>query len=182
MWHSWIPREGMQERINTDKVHYDKFEKAGWIEVTEGNTVDYTVLENKIIELGKLYKIIEIDADMKFAMMLLQRLEKVGFTCVDIPQTFMNMTTPLNSAEKLIRDGKITHLDDQVAKWTFGNASIAQNGNGNMKLVKEHKGRSVVRSKRIDPIVAWMNAMSRAVTYKGSVDLSAQILSDDWGM
>jgi phage terminase large subunit-like protein len=54
-------------------------------------------------------------------------------------------------------------LNDQVARWAFGNASIAKNGNGNMKFVKEHKGKSVVRTKRIDPIVSLANAMSRAV-------------------
>lgn len=181
-WISWIPREGMQDRVERDHVPYDKWEKAGWLTVTDGNTIDFTAIEEKIIDLGKIYKIQEIDADMKFAMMLLQRLEKAGFTCVDIPQTFLTMTTPLDSSEKLIRDLKITHPDDLVAKWAFGNASIAKNGNGNMKLVKEHKGQSVVRTKRIDPIVAWMNAMSRALNYKGSVDMSAQILDEGWGM
>jgi hypothetical protein len=48
--------------------------------------------------------------------------------------------------------------------------------------VKEHKGKSVVRTKRIDPIVALANAMARAQYYQGTVDLSATILSDDWGM
>jgi len=51
-----------------------------------------------------------------------------------------------------------------------------------MKFVKEHKGKSVVRTKRIDPIVALANAMSRALNYKGNLDLSEEILSDDWGM
>jgi phage terminase large subunit-like protein len=182
LWWSYIPREGMQERIERDHLPYDQYEREGWINVTEGNTVDYMVLEEKILEISRTYKIKEVDADMHFAAMLMQRLAKKDLEIVDIPQTFLNMTTPIDALEKLFRDGKISHLDDKVARWTFGNASIAKNGNGNMKFVKEHKGNSVVRTKRIDPIVALANAMSRALNYKGNVDLSEEILSGDWGM
>lgn len=182
LWWSYIPRDGMQERIKSDRLPYDQYEREGWITVTEGNTVDYMVLEEKILELSKTYKIQEIDADMHFATMLMQRLAKKDLEIVDIPQTFLNMTSPIDALEKLFMDGEISHLNDLVARWTFGNASIAKNGNGNMKFVKEHKGKSVVRTKRIDPIVALANAMSRAVHYKGNVDLSQTILSDDWGM
>jgi len=40
----------------------------------------------------------------------------------------------------------------------------------------------VVRTKRIDTSVALICAMARARFYKGNIDLSAQILSPDWGM
>ena len=76
----------------------------------------------------------------------------------------------------------LTHEDNGLARWAFGNASIAKNGNEEIKLVKEHKGKSVVRTKRIDPIAALVDAMARAQFYKGSVDISANILADDWGM
>jgi phage terminase large subunit-like protein len=85
------------------------------------------------------------------------------------------LTNPLNESERLLREGKITHEADQVARWAFGNASVAKNGNGQIKLVKEHKGKSVVRTRRIDPISAWMDAMARAVSYKGALDLSEAI-------
>jgi phage terminase large subunit-like protein len=82
---------------------------------------------------------------------------------------------------KMLQAG-LTHEDNLAAKWAFGNASIAKNGNEEIKLVKEHRGKSVVRTKRIDPITALVNAMARGQFYKGSVDISAQILSEDWGM
>jgi phage terminase large subunit-like protein len=60
----------------------------------------------------------------------------------------------------------LTHEPHSVARWCFGNASVAKNGNAQMKLVKEHRGKSIVRTKRIDLIVAWVNAMARAKVYK----------------
>jgi phage terminase large subunit-like protein len=141
------------------------------------------------------------------ATMLLQRLEKAGITCVDIPQTFLSLTDPLNQIEILLKGrsegltpdtdgngeaalmvsgqpltGRMTHEDNPVARWCFGNTSVAKNGQGYIKFVKEHKGRSVDRTKRIDLTAAWVDAMARARYYNGNVDLSAAILSDDWGM
>jgi len=181
-WETFIPRENMQERIERDHVPYDQWEKAGGLIVTEGNVIDYGVVKEKILEIKKFFKVLEICADRAFAAMLIQELEKDGLKCVDVPQTFMSLTNPLNETERLLKEKKLTHENNAVARWTFGNASIAQNGNGQKKLVKEHKGKSVIRTKRIDPIAAWMDAMARAVFYTGKVDLSASILSDDWGM
>ena len=178
IWYSWIPEEGMKERIMKDHVPYDLWMKAGWITATPGEVVDYNLVEEKILDLANIYNVIELDADMHFASMLIQRLEKAGLTCVDIPQTFLNMTNPINETEVLIREKKISHENNLVARWCFGNASVAKNGNGNVKFVKEHKGKSVDRTKRIDLVVAWMNAMSRAVNYtnRGSVYDSRDLL------
>jgi phage terminase large subunit-like protein len=178
IWYAWIPEEGMKERIAKDHVPYDLWLKAGWITATEGEVVDYNLVEEKILDLANIYNVIELDADMHFASMLIQRLEKAGMTCVDIPQTFLNMTNPINETEVLIREKKISHENNLVARWCFGNASVAKNGNGNVKFVKEHKGKSVDRTKRIDLMVAWVNAMSRAVNYtnRGSVYDSRDLL------
>lgn len=217
IWECWIPEENMQERIRNDHMPYDLWAAGGWITPTEGNVVDYNLIETKILELTKLYNVVELDADRAFATMLLQRLEKAGITCVDVPQTFMSLTDPLNQTEVLLKGkkaimleeepgeqpgaetegqpgeevklvqgemltGRMTHEDSPVARWCFGNTSIAKNGQGFIKFVKEHKGKSVDRTKRIDLTAAWINAMARARFYTGNLDLSAAILDDDWGM
>ena len=114
--------------------------------------------------------------------MLLQRLEQQYMTCVDVPQTFMALTDPIKQTEILLQEHKMSHENNPVARWAFGNTSVAMNGNGQVKFVKEHKGKSVIRTKRIDPSAAWIDAMARARFYKGAADLSAAVLSDDWGM
>jgi len=181
-WHCWIPADNMKERVERDHVPYDQWAKAGWITPTDGDVVDYTKIRETILDIKRFYNIKEICSDRAFATMLLQELEQEGLTCVDIPQTFMSLTNPLNETERLLREKKISHEPNPVARWCFGNASIAKNGNSQIKLVKEHKGKSVVRTRRIDLVSAWIDAMARAVTYTGTIDLSAAILNDDWGM
>jgi len=181
-WDTWIPEENMKERVWTDHVPYDTWAKNGWITPTPGDVVDYNLVEMRILELAKLYNVIELDADRAFATMLLQRLDNAGVTTVDIPQTFVQLTDPMNQTEVLLKEGKMTHENNPVARWAFGNTSIAKNGNGMIKYVKEHKGKSVVRTKRIDPVASWITGMARARFYKSSLDLSSAILNDDWGM
>ena len=182
IWDCWIPEENMKERIAKDHVPYDQWAAGKWITPTEGNVVDYTKIEAAILEMKKFFKVIELDADRAFATMLIQRLEQAGIICVDVPQTFVSLTDPLNQTEVLLKEGKMTHEANPVARWCFGNTSIAKNGQGFIKFVKEHKGKSVVRTKRIDLTAAWINGMARARFYKGNVDLSAAILDKDWGM
>lgn len=181
-WDTWIPEENMKERVWKDHVPYDTWAKNGWITPTPGDVVDYNLVEQRILELAKLYNVIELDADRAFATMLLQRLDNAGVTTVDIPQTYVQLTDPMNQTEVLLKEGKMTHENNPVARWAFGNTSIAKNGNGMIKYVKEHKGKSVVRTKRIDPVASWITGMARARFYKSSLDLSQAILNDDWGM
>lgn len=181
-WHSWIPADNMAERIRKDHIPYDQWAAQKWITPTEGDVVDYTKVEETILEIKKFHNVIELASDRAMATMLLQRLEQARITCVDVPQTFASLTDPMNQLEVLLKEGKYTHEDNPVARWCFGNTSIAKNGQGYIKYVKEHKGKSVDRTKRIDLVAAWVTGMARARYYSGSVDISATILDDDWGM
>ena len=80
---------------------------------------------------------------------------------------------PSVPTEHLLR-GRMTHEANPVARWCFGNTSIAKNGQGYIKFVKEHKGRSVDRTKRIDLTAAWVDAMARGRFYEGSQSVYAE--------
>ena len=180
IWDCWIPEKNMQERIKEDHVRYDLWAAEGWIQPTEGDQIDYTVIEERIQEARKLYNVLELDGDKTFAAMLWQRLEQDHLTCVDIPQHYATLTDPMNYLETLLRkrlrdedeNGKeieipvLTHEPHPVARWCFGNTSISKNGNAQIKMVKQHKGRSLDRTKRIDLTVAWVCAMARARFYE----------------
>jgi phage terminase large subunit-like protein len=208
IWDPFIPADNMAERIHNDHVSYDKWEQDHWITATPGNIIDYLEIYKRLMLWKDIYKIIEIDADRAFATMLIQMLEKAGLTCVDVPQTFVSLNDALNQTEILLKGkmpeatmieegeekqeiktvsgkllmGIMTHEPSPVAKWCFGNTAVAINGQGFIKYVKEHKGKSVLRTKRIDCTAAWITGMARARFYKGSVDISAEILSPEWGM
>lgn len=198
IWDCWIPADTMIERAREDHVPYDKWAADGWIYPTEGNQIDYDTIEEGIWELAKLYHIIECGFDLSFATMLVQHLQKgaeMENWVIETPQQYAHMTDPINFVEILLRqkrtiiadDGTesqfpmLTHEPHPVARWCFGNASIAMNGNEQKKLVKERRGKHLDRTKRIDLIIALVNGMARALGYLDRADLS-QILEGDWGM
>jgi phage terminase large subunit-like protein len=192
-WKAWIPEVNMLERIRKDHVPYDVWARDGWITVTQGDVVDYTKVRDDILDIKKFHNVIELDADRAFASMLLQELETAGITCVDVPQTFVSLTDPLNQTEILLKGkkeltpgetpkplsgtlltGRMTHEANPAARWCFGNTSIATNGQGFIKYVKEHRGKAVVRTKRIDLVASWITGMARARFYKGSTSVYEQ--------
>jgi phage terminase large subunit-like protein len=193
IWDCWVPEDNMQERIDVDHVPYDEWAAAGWIHPTKGDVIDYTKIKARIQEVRELYNVLELDGDRSFATMLWQELEEDGLTCVDIPQSYVALTDPLNhieivlkktakangltidavaeekedeESESLLEVDMLSHEPHPVARWCFGNTAIAKNGNGQKKYVKEHKGKNVDRTKRIDLTVAWVCAMARAKFYE----------------
>ena len=168
IWEAWIPEENMRERINKDSVPYDQWAKMGYVNPTPGDWIDYELIEGRIIELSKTYRVKELAYDPAFAVGTIQNLMKTGLTCVPIKQHFGVLTNPMNQLEVMLGTGIMSHEKNPVARWCFGNTSIAQNGNGEKKFVKETKGRGVVRTKRIDLTAAWIIGMCRALTYKSN--------------
>lgn len=197
IWDSFIPEMNMKERIKVDHVPYDQWLESGTLTATPGNIIDYTEIYNRILTWNALYNVKEVAADMAFATMLIQMLQQKNMICVSVPQTYVELTDALNQTEILLNGkppepgitvvngelltGRMTHEINPTARWTFGNTSISMNGQGFKKYVKEHKGRSVVRTKRIDPTAAWITGMARARFYRAPVDLSAAIKSGEWG-
>lgn len=198
VWDCWIPADNMRERVRIDHVPYDQWAAQGWIYPTEGNVIDHTKIRDHILECHKLYRVKEFISDPSFAAMLLTELQEEGVNVVQVPgymQSYQYLTEPMNYLEILLRQKRtvtldtgetlqlpvLTHEPHPVARWCFGNTSIHKNGNSQIKYVKEHRGKSVDRVKRIDLTAAWVLATSRAMLSINQPDLS-KILEPGWGM
>lgn len=181
-WRAWIPGDNMLDRIKTDHVPYNVWANAGWVRPTEGNVIDHWAIKDYIVSLRSRFRIVELVADPAFATMLNQALMKEGINVVTVKGDYANMTDPINMVETLLKSGDMEHERNDLARWTFGNTSLAQNGSGMKKPVKQTKGKSVIRTKRIDPMVALFLAMQRARFYVNQVDINDQIKAEGWGM
>lgn len=157
LFKTYIPMENMKERVRRDKVPYDEWARAGYITVTEGTAVDYETIQLQIEAYAKQYKVKWLCADKWNSRMMTQALAKKNIKTVEIDQTIAGLSPGTKELERLLRTDQITHLKDPVARWAFGNAAIATDGNENIKLMKN---RSV---DRIDPMFALVDAMSAAM-------------------
>jgi len=137
---------------------YDKWVKSGEMKITPGNVIDYQFIRKKINLLHDSFDIQEIGYDPWNAMQTAIELEDDGFTMAEVRQGYKSMSPPMKEIEALLTGGNMNHGNHPVLNWNFNNLDVKQDENDNVRPVK---GRD--RNKRIDGIVALINAMNRAL-------------------
>ncbi|GIO22440.1 terminase large subunit [Oceanobacillus sp. J11TS1] len=174
--HSFMPEDKLTERINTDNVRFDLWRDQGYLTTTPGSVVDYSYVEQHILDMREQgYNIIEIDFDKWNATHLVQILENHGFTMVEIPQFLRHLSFPTKELRSGVYRKQIMHFGDPLLHWALSNAVIKQDAQENIMLDKE---KSI---ERIDPAAAVINALSRALAGEQTQDLSAHFLNN-WSM
>ena len=170
--HSFMPEEKLSERIKTDKVPFDLWEKQGHLTATPGSVVDYTYIEQYLLDMREEgYNIVEIDYDKWNATHLVQILEGHGFEMVEIPQYLRWLSFPTKEFRNSVYRKEIMQFGDPLLQWALGNAVTKPDAEENIKLDKE---KSV---ERIDPAAAIINGFSRAMVGQ-TKDLSNHFLNN----
>lgn len=153
---TWIPEETARKRQEKDRVPYLTWVKAGHVEATPGDVIDYAYIRRRINELADQYDIREIALDRWNATQLSTELEGDGHVVVPFGQGFGSMAAPSKELEKLVMSGQLA-FDSPVMHWAGGNVVAERDAADN---VKPSKKRS---SERIDPVVALIMALGRAI-------------------
>jgi len=154
----FVPEENLHRRAERDRVPYDVWAEQGLLTATPGNVVDYDYIREKLNELvDEGYTIQEIAYDPWNATQLVTDLTGDSFTCVPMRQGFASLTSPTKEFEKLLLAGKFRGLGHPVARWAASNVTVEQDAAGNLKPSKAKS------TERIDPIVAMIMALDRAI-------------------
>ena len=156
--YAWIPEESMRERSNRDHVPYEEWVKHKHMSATPGNVVDYGIVAAEISAIHKKYRVEHFFSDPWRLEYLKQLLpEDMQRKFIEIKQSISGMSCGMSELDRLFRAGEISHLQDPLGRWSFGNVRVATDGNENMKPMKD---KSI---DRIDPTVALINAMAGAI-------------------
>ena len=175
--HSFIPKNRVQEHINTDHVPYDLWIREGLVEVTEtmgGIKTDYKYI---LAHLKKLIKEYELDVqwlcyDPHNASAFLADLEALGIDSVAVQQSARSLNDATVDFRLEIKAGHVHHDGNGMLKWSLANAKTVSNSFGEIKIDKEYK---IDRIDVVDAIIdAWTEAM------KGEVKPNANELLQLW--
>lgn len=154
----WLPEETIDLRVKRDHVPYDLWERGGFLNVTEGNVVDYGAIEEFIVHLGEQFNIREICFDRWNATYLTQRLEgEHGFTMVQFGQGFASMSAPTKEFEKLVLERRIAHNGHAILRWNIDNIIIRRDAADNIKIDKAKS------TEKVDGAVALVMSLDRAI-------------------
>lgn len=166
--YAFLPTElpgggGIRERSVKQNVPYDIWAAAGHLELTEGVAVDYRVIRKRFAELASIYNIVEVNFDRWNATEIIQNLRDDGLNMVELGQGFASMSAPSKEFERRVLDRTIAHDGDPLLRWSLKCTSVKTDPAGNIKPVKPHRLKT---GKRIDPIVALIDAMAAYIRHE----------------
>lgn len=139
---------------------------AGYLEVHDGNEIDFEEIKLEIIEDANTMKVAEVAGDPWGLPIISSGLTQAGIEVVQIPQHGSHLTIPVNELESAIESGRIHHDGNPVMDWCIGNV-----------IVHEYKGGRKMPDKqdndsKIDGASALFNALARAVVPEEKPDYS----------
>ena len=155
----FIPEENAKKRSERDKVDYTTWINQGHIIATGGNVADYAYIENKILELGNMFRFQSICYDRWNASSLVVRLTNdYNVPMEPFGQGFVSLSAPSKEVEKLILGQKIIHDGNPAASWMISNTVMEEDSAGNIKPSKKRS------SEKIDFTVSLIMALGSYMT------------------
>ena len=153
----WIPQAKLVDR--KDGVDYFSWSEQGFVNVCEGEVIDYNYVIGKLEELSKEYNIREVAYDRWGAAKLRVDLEDRGFTMIDFGQGYQSMSPPMKELVRLVLEQKLAHGNNPVLNWMANNLIVESDAAGNMKPSKAKS------TNKIDGMVALIMGLDRAIKW-----------------
>lgn len=163
----YLPRETVDLKENE---HYQKWEREGWLTVTEGNITDYVKIKDDIIEFSSLFQLENVAYDPHQATMLVTELQTEGIPCIEVRPTVLNFSEPMKQIEALVKDEKLLHNGDPVFIWSCSNVVSKEDAKDNIYPRKERP------EKKIDPFVALISCMALKTNIKKEPEKKFQMM------
>ena len=174
--HSFMPRERLQEHLETDQAPYHIWEKNGLITVTSGFKTDYKFIVKHLQDLQEQY-------DLKYKMIcydphnadaFLSDLDVFGCEVVEITQSARNLNQPTEDFKLEVNAGNILYdRKNGLLTWSVINAKLEYNSFGECKITKN------LRVKRIDPVDAIIDAHKMAMLLKDTTNINDVVTEEN---
>lgn len=157
-WRFWVPGDVVPDLERKLQVPLGQWIKAGYVTATEGNVVDYDVIEQQVIRDSWHVDMRRIGYDRMFAGQMVQRADKAlrGVEVVPVAQTFLGQSPGIKEVLRLLGPGALQHGGNPVARWMASVVESKDDKQDNLRLVKPDRLKSQAR---IDGMAALVIAM-----------------------
>jgi phage terminase large subunit-like protein len=157
----WLPQKAANEQ--REIVSWYNWQKAGAITITDGDTTDFPMVKDFIIECGRRFAIRQLLYDERFAQTMCQELQdQQGMTVAPFGQSPKNYTGPMDQLLAMVVSKRIKHNGNPVMSWQAGNLSFKETPAGK-RPVKPEGGKHL----KIDGPVALLMATGGAMLNQG---------------
>jgi phage terminase large subunit-like protein len=156
-WH-FVPADTMKERVERDRVPYDRWAADGWLTATQGRATDRLSIVRQLAEIVQSYRLEALAFDRWRFEDLLHMLnaEGIELPLVEFVPGFKSYAPAVDAFERLVLARQMQHNGNPLLRWQAGNVRIEADASSNRKPTK---AKSL---DRIDGIVAAMQAVGIA--------------------
>lgn len=161
-WH-FVPRDTIGERVERDRVPYDRWAEAGWIVTTPGRATDRVAIARQLADIRGRYDVQGIAFD-RWRFEDLGKLlsdEGIDLPLVEFVPGFKSYAAAVDAFERAVLERRMGHGGSPILKWQAGNVVVETDPAGNRKPAKN---KSI---DRIDGIVSAIMACGLAATDEG---------------
>jgi phage terminase large subunit-like protein len=160
LWRFWLPEAGLTFLDERTDHRVSRWAEQGWITVTDGEVIDYEVIEDDIIADTGLLRVADISYDEWSGEPVRQRLERrTGVPMFPVPQTYKGMTHGMTELMTLTRSRAWSHHGNPVAEFCFESVEV-RHPPGEPDLIRPDKPERGKTGKRIDAVPTAAMAVS----------------------
>jgi phage terminase large subunit-like protein len=139
----YCPEDKINGNKRVDGVDYRDWQASGYINVTDGNVIDYDFIIRDVLNNAELYRVEILTYDPHNADLIIPKFVDQGLNCIGFRQGFLSMNSPCKRLEMDILSGKLHHSGDPVTRWMMGNVEISTDPAGNIKMDKSKSSNKI---------------------------------------
>jgi len=139
----WVPAQAVVHRTERGTVPYASWVESGLITETEGDVIDYKVIEETILEVVERFNVQNIAYDPWNATELISRLVEAGVPLLEFIQGPKSYHPAMQSLERAYISGRLVHGGDPVLAWMASNLVVRYDQNLNMAPDKRKSAEKI---------------------------------------
>lgn len=164
---TWCPEAKLYDKKNKYRDQYKAWADAGWLDVTDGNAIDYDFIRAEILKDSQVYDLDSVAIDRlfqgyEFSMKLNEELggtEKVP-AVIACGMGYISMAGPCQEFERRLLKKKLNHGGNPIFRFMADSVAVSMDPAGNMKPNKDKS------QGKIDGIIGLLLCLDRLLRVK----------------
>jgi phage terminase large subunit-like protein len=150
----FLPADRLQERVQQDKIPYDKWFERGLLRLCAGNSINYSDVTAWFAETVKKYELFPawVYYDSYSARYFVEEMALQGFNMVRCIQGAKTLSLPMQMLGADLQARKVVYQNNPILKWCLTNTGVQTDRNGNIVPIKNQSPRQ-----RIDGAAALLD-------------------------
>jgi phage terminase large subunit-like protein len=164
---TWCPEAKLFDKKNKYRDQYQAWVDTGWLDITEGNAIDYDFIRAEIVKDSEVFNLDSIGVDRlfqgyEFCMKLNEKLggsEKAP-KVIACGMGYISMAGPCQEFERRLLKKKLNHGGNPIFRFQADSVAVSIDPAGNMKPNKDKS------QGKIDGIIGTLLCLDRLLRVK----------------